>query len=39
MADTDDMVNIAECELQELVGKYTASIREAEQTMVREDSP
>jgi hypothetical protein len=39
MAHTDDMVNVAECELQELVGEYAASICKAEQTVICKDGP
>jgi hypothetical protein len=37
MADTDDMVNIAQSKLQQLVGEYTPSICEAKETVVCED--
>jgi hypothetical protein len=39
MADANDMVDIAQSKLQELVGEDAPCIREAKQTMVREDCP
>lgn len=39
MAHTDDMVNIAQGELEELVRQYTASVCEAKKTVVCEDGP
>jgi hypothetical protein len=39
MADTDDMIDIAQSELEKLIGEYAASICEAKETMVREDGP
>ena len=39
MADTYDMINVAQYELEELVCEYTSGIRKAEQTMVGKDGP
>jgi hypothetical protein len=39
MADTDNMINIAQSELQKLIGEYATSIRESKETMIRKDSP
>lgn len=39
MTDADDMVDIAQREFEEFVGENAPSIGEAEQTMIREDSP
>lgn len=38
MADADDMPNVAQAELEKLVGHDTGSIAEAKQTVVCEDS-
>lgn len=37
VADTDDMINIAEGELEELVGKNAGSVGETKQTVVSKD--
>lgn len=37
MTDTNDMIDIAQAELEQLVGKDASSITEAEKTVVRED--
>lgn len=39
MADTDDMVNVAQGKLEQLVGQDAPSIGEAEETVVCKDSP
>lgn len=39
MADTDDMIYVAQSELEKLVCQNTSCVCEAEQTMVRKDSP
>jgi hypothetical protein len=39
VTDADDMVYITESKFQELVRKDAACVREAEQTVIRKDSP
>lgn len=39
MTDADNMVDIAQSELEKLVGEYAARICEAKETMVGEDCP
>jgi hypothetical protein len=39
MADTDDMIDVAQGELEQLVGQDTRSIGEAKQTMIGKHGP
>lgn len=39
MAHAYDMVNVAQCKLQELICEYGPGVREAKETMIREDCP
>jgi hypothetical protein len=38
MADANNMIDIAESELEKLVGKYASCVRKAKQTVICEDS-
>ena len=39
MTDADDMINVAQCKLEQLVGQNAPSICKAKQTVVRKDCP
>jgi hypothetical protein len=39
MADTDNVIDVAECKLQKLIGKNTGDVCEAKERMIGEYSP
>jgi len=39
MTDADDMIHVAECELQQFVGQDTGSVRKSKKRVIRKDCP